>query len=119
MDKKLTPIWDELSAIGEAAPTGTWDAVPENLSTLIDNAYDAYAECIQSDRQKTREINVLVPENRALRAENESLKLAHARYEYVRCLSPSSFKELWKANIRGEGAFDDLVDKLIKAAHRK
>lgn len=30
-------IWDELSAIGEAAPPGTWDGVPTNLSTRIGN----------------------------------------------------------------------------------
>ena len=94
MNKKLTPIWDELSAIGEAAPPGTWDNVPANLSTLIDNAYEDYAKCI---------------------AENEALKLVRARYEYVSSLSPKAFKELGQENVlRYEGTFDDLVDRLIK-----
>ena len=38
-----------------------------------DNLREDYDRCIQKDRQKTFEINVLVPENRALRAENEGL----------------------------------------------
>jgi hypothetical protein len=42
--------------------------------------------------------------------------LAHARYEYVRKLSPRQFTELWTRNINGEGAFDDLVDAAIDAA---
>ena len=37
---------------------------------------------------------------------------AAQRYEKVRCLNPRQFKELWDRNIRGEGAFDDLVDRL-------
>ena len=36
-DENATPIWDQLSAIGEAAPIGTWDAVPTDLSTRIDD----------------------------------------------------------------------------------
>lgn len=106
MDKKLTPIWDELSAIGNDWPPG--------VSILLEKAYESFSTCIQSGRQKTFEINVLVPENRALRAENEALKLAHARYECVRRLSPRAFTELWNANLSGGGAFDDLVDRLIK-----
>ncbi len=73
MNDKLTPIWDELSAIGESAPPRTWDGVPTNLSTLIESAYQDYAKCISDDKQKTFEINILVPENRALRAEIERL----------------------------------------------
>lgn len=34
------------------------------------------------------------------------------RYETVRRLNPRQFTELWQANLRGEGTFDDLVDKL-------
>lgn len=48
------------------------------------------------------------------RVENEILQIANARYEYVRRLSPRAFSELWQANLRGEGAFDDLVDWGIK-----
>ena len=36
-DENATPIWDQLSAIGEAAPEGTWDAIPSDLSTRIDD----------------------------------------------------------------------------------
>lgn len=36
-DENATPIWDQLSAIGEAAPDGTWDAIPSDLSTRIDD----------------------------------------------------------------------------------
>lgn len=36
-DENAMPIWDQLSAIGEAAPDGTWDAVPTDLSTRIDD----------------------------------------------------------------------------------
>lgn len=42
------------------------------------------------------------------------LQLYHARYEYVRRLNTRQFAELYQRNIRGEGAFDDLVDRLIK-----
>ena len=36
-DENATPIWDQLSAIGEAAPEGTWDTIPSDLSTRIDD----------------------------------------------------------------------------------
>lgn len=56
-----------------------------------------------------------IEEIQKIRAENENLKIAHARYECVRRLSPRSFDELWKANVmQNEGTFDELVDKLIK-----
>ena len=35
-DENATPIWDQLSAIGDAAPDGIWDAIPSDLSTRID-----------------------------------------------------------------------------------
>ena len=57
----------------------------------------------------------LLAEVKHLRAANEILKIAHARYEYVRRLSPRAFADLYQANINGEGAFDDLVDQWIKA----
>ncbi len=127
VDKKLTPIWDELSAIGESAPPGTWDTVPANLSIMIDDAYGgnavkydivvALTDLIMAV-SKTPSVmitsDLAIDEIRKLRAENEALKIAHARYECVRCLSPRSFTELWNANLSGGGAFDDLVDKLIK-----
>ena len=40
MVKKIPPIWDELSAIGEAASTGTWDSVPTDLSMRISDCKD-------------------------------------------------------------------------------
>ncbi len=35
-DETAKPIWEELAAIGQAAPAGTWEAVPSDLSTRID-----------------------------------------------------------------------------------
>lgn len=35
-DESATPIWEELASIGSAAPPGTWDAVPDDLSIRID-----------------------------------------------------------------------------------
>lgn len=35
-DDTATPIWDQLTQIGESAPIGTWDGVPSDLSTRID-----------------------------------------------------------------------------------
>ena len=108
MEKKLTKTWDALFVFGRCVP-GT------RLETLINDAYASYAEAINDDKQKTFEINVLVPENRALRAENAVLKIAKARYEYLRQLSPQAFTELWMANNRSNTTFDDLLDSWIKA----
>jgi hypothetical protein len=37
-DDSATPIWDQLSAIGEAAaPRGAWDSLPDDMSTRIDD----------------------------------------------------------------------------------
>lgn len=35
-DETAKPIWEELASIGQAAPAGTWDAVPNDLSMRID-----------------------------------------------------------------------------------
>lgn len=35
-DDRARPIWEELAAIGKSAPPGTWQAVPDDLSTRID-----------------------------------------------------------------------------------
>ena len=35
-DETARPIWEELASIGQAAPAGTWEAVPDDLSTRID-----------------------------------------------------------------------------------
>ena len=35
-DETAIPIWEQLAAIGESAPKGTWDGVPNDLSTRID-----------------------------------------------------------------------------------
>ena len=34
-DETATPIWEQLSAIGESAPEGTWDSVPTDLSMRL------------------------------------------------------------------------------------
>ncbi|HEX7455490.1 MAG TPA: hypothetical protein VF296_05545 [Gallionella sp.] len=36
-DEMAVPIWEQLSAIGESAPEGTWDSVPTDLSMKIDD----------------------------------------------------------------------------------
>ena len=36
-DESATPIWEQLAAIGESAPKGTWDVVPNDLSMRIDD----------------------------------------------------------------------------------
>ena len=36
-DDTAVPIWEQLSAIGESAPEGTWDSVPTDLSMKIDD----------------------------------------------------------------------------------
>ena len=36
-DESVVPIWEQLSAIGESAPEGTWDSVPTDLSIKIDD----------------------------------------------------------------------------------
>lgn len=36
-DESATPIWEQLAAIGESAPKGTWDVVPDDLSMRIDD----------------------------------------------------------------------------------
>lgn len=34
-DETAVPIWEQLSAIGESAPEGTWDSVPTDLSMRL------------------------------------------------------------------------------------
>lgn len=34
-DETAMPIWEQLSAIGESAPEGTWDSVPTDLSIRL------------------------------------------------------------------------------------
>jgi len=36
-DTTAIPIWEQLASLGESAPAGTWDAVPTDLSTRIDD----------------------------------------------------------------------------------
>lgn len=35
-DETAVPIWEQLSAIGESAPEGTWDSVPTDLSIRLE-----------------------------------------------------------------------------------
>lgn len=41
----------------------------------------------------------------------EEIAIGYDRYEYIRTLNVTQFKELYEANIRGDGAFDELVDR--------
>lgn len=44
----------------------------------------------------------------------DELAIVHARYEFVRTLTPRSFKKIWDENLKGVGSFDSLVDTAIK-----
>lgn len=44
----------------------------------------------------------------------EFLALQAARYEYVRTLNVSQFKEIFLENLQGVHTFDELVDNGIK-----
>lgn len=116
-DKKLTPIWDELSAIGEAAPTGTWDAVPTDLSTNIGQSTSKnvlLAQLMDSNLAKNEREWFAASEIERLTVENEALKLAHARYECVRCLSPRSFAELCEHMVRTPEDLDAVIDAHLR-----
>ena len=43
--------------------------------------------------------------------ELEAMKLAAARYEFVRKLNLQQFADIYKRSIAGVGRFDDLVDQ--------
>lgn len=43
-DDAAPPIWDQLAKIGLEAPPGTWDAVPQDLSTRIDDIVYGHGE---------------------------------------------------------------------------
>lgn len=43
-DESAPPIWEQLSKIGLEAPPGTWDAVPADLSTRIDEVVYGHGE---------------------------------------------------------------------------
>ena len=42
----------------------------------------------------------------------EEMSISHARYEFLRTLTPYHFGVLWTRNLRGE-KFDAMVDELI------
>ena len=43
-DESAPPIWEQLARIGLEAPPGTWDAVPADLSTRIDEIVYGHGE---------------------------------------------------------------------------
>lgn len=43
-DESASPIWEQLAKIGLDAPPGTWDAVPNDLSTRIDEVVYGHGE---------------------------------------------------------------------------
>jgi len=43
-DEAAAPIWEQLASIGKEAPPGTWDSVPEDLSTRIDDIVYGHGE---------------------------------------------------------------------------
>lgn len=51
--------------------------------------------------------------------EEDRIRKGYERYELVRTLNPCDFTALWKRNVAGEGAFDDLVDKMIEERKQK
>jgi hypothetical protein len=46
---------------------------------------------------------------------DEELALGYLRYERVRRMHPAAFAELYRLNLEGKGAFDELVDKDIRS----
>jgi hypothetical protein len=49
----------------------------------------------------------------SLRVELEEAQKGHARYEYMRKITPQEFKARWLENLKGNVRFDDLVDAAI------
>ncbi len=43
-DEAAPPIWEQLARIGKEAPSGTWDTVPTDLSTRIDDVVYGHGE---------------------------------------------------------------------------
>lgn len=71
------------------------------------------------DKQTGEVLGVLFRGNVDALREVERLQRSHARYQYLRRLSPRGFAQLWTANLNGEGAFDELVDRGIDEEKRK
>jgi len=58
------------------------------------------------------QINSVHAERDALAEANANLRTKAVRYEAVRKLNVSQFRDLFCRNLAGDGAFDDLVDEL-------
>jgi hypothetical protein len=43
-DETAPPIWEQLADIGEKAPAGTWESVPDDLSMRIDEVVYGHGE---------------------------------------------------------------------------
>jgi hypothetical protein len=112
------------------APTGEVERVAAALEDLIHDAPEPEIE-----RVLTESLALLLSLAKdaarlqlALATERGKLEKADAvadawardaaRYAYVRCLGPRAFHSLWEANLRGDVAFDELVDRAIEAAGR-
>lgn len=49
----------------------------------------------------------------------EVMKLGRARYEYVRCLTPQKFAELWELCVKEDIPFDRQIDAEIAYERQK
>jgi multidrug resistance efflux pump len=76
---------------------------------------DALIKKLVAASNRIEELEMTVSELRALDNEAQhgadELTRSAARYEKVRRMNVHEFKELYDRNLRGEGAFDELVDQ--------
>jgi hypothetical protein len=44
-------------------------------------------------------------------SEYDELRIGHARYEYLRTLTPVEFKKIWERGMKENIRWDDLIDQ--------
>ena len=84
----------------------------QSLEARCDALVAELARYDQKDRAKTAEINILVPENRALAAENAGLRRDAERYRWLRKSNAYMPEE---SGINGGDELDELCDDEIAA----
>jgi hypothetical protein len=82
---------------------------------------DNWTRCLDAERERTKaalrrvddlETRVALAESKLQGADSiiESQHAAVERYEFMRCMRPDEFTDLWRRCLKNEGRFDDLVD---------
>jgi phage shock protein A len=84
----------------------------EFYKTLTNQALEKRNQSHKDLRVLEQKFAELWKENASLSAENNRLKQQSTRYEKLRKLNVSEFRELYLKNLSGEDSFDVLVDKL-------